>query len=254
MFQVNPNSIILQIGSFQLSYYLLVIILAFLTITFVLIKNKKNLQLKEGEVYDFVILLLIGTLIGARLFHVVFWDLGYYSQNLLKIFYIWEGGLSFHGGLIGASIITFLYCKIKKLSFIKIADILTLPTVFFLALGRIANFINSEILGIAANLPWCVVFQNIDNVCRHPIQLYASAGRFFLFFVLLFIQKKVKKKRDGLILWAFILLISIGRFLLDFLRDDPTFHGLLPGQWFSLVLISISIIALRKLQLLHNKI
>jgi phosphatidylglycerol:prolipoprotein diacylglycerol transferase len=255
MLIVNPNPIILQIGSFTLSYYLLVLMLGFLAILFTLLltSKKKILPLKEEQIYDLVTLLILGTILGARIFHILFWGLDYYSHNLIKIFYIWEGGLSFHGGLLGAFLVTYFYCKTKKLPFLKIADLLVLPVVFFLALGRIANFFNSEILGIATNVPWCVVFQNIDNTCRHPIQLYAAVGRFILFFALLFIQKKFKQRKNGFIFWTFLLLISIGRFFLDFWRDDPAFFGLLPGQWLSLIAIVISIAAFKKLNLLKLK-
>jgi prolipoprotein diacylglyceryltransferase len=112
---------------------------------------------------------------------------------------------------------------------------------------------NSEILGITTKLPWCVIFQNIDNICRHPIQLYAAIGKLALFLYLLSI-KKFKNYKPGLICWMFILLISIGRFPLDFLRDDPRLYGLAPGQWFSLILIIISIIALKKLNFLDKKL
>jgi phosphatidylglycerol---prolipoprotein diacylglyceryl transferase len=255
MFQVSPNPIIFHVGSFQLSYYLLTVVLGFLVILFVLLRasRKNKIGLSEEEVYDFVILLILGTVIGARVFHVVFWGWNYYSQNFVKVFYIWEGGLSFHGGLVGAFAVALIYAKLKKLSFLKIADILVVPTVLFLALGRIANFFNSEILGTAANVPWCVVFQNIDSVCRHPIQLYAAAGRFLLFFVLFFIGKKFKERKDGLLFWTFVLLISVGRFFLDFLREGSSFYELLVGQWFSLILIIVSVGAFWKLRLLRQK-
>ena len=254
MFQLNPNPIVLQFYSLKLTYYLLNLILAFLTILFVLLNASKNkkLALCEKEIYSFVILLILGTVVGARLFYIIFWDLNFYLQNPIKIFYIWQGGLSFHGGLFGATIIAIIYSKIKKLSIMKVVDILVLPSAFFLALGRIANFFNSEILGITTILPWCVVFQNIDNVCRHPIQLYAAAGRLLLFFFLLTIKKKFKNHKPGLIFWTFVLFISTGRFFLDFLRDERSFHGLMVGQWFSIILIVISILAFKKLKLLNS--
>lgn len=249
MFHVSPNPFILNFPNFMLSYYALVYILGILTITFVLIKNKKTLNLKEEEIYDLLVFLLVGTILGARLFHVLFWQLEYYLQDPIKIFYIWQGGLSFHGGLLGAFIAAVTYKQIKKISILKLADTIIIPLTFFLALGRLANFMNSEILGVATNVPWCVVFQNIDNVCRHPIQIYAAAGRFALFTFLLFLNKKTKK--PGLIFWTFILLISLGRFALDFLRDEPAFFGLLTGQWFSLILIVISLVAFKRLHLLR---
>jgi len=253
MFSLDLNPVILNVGSFQISYYLLALVFGFLAALFVLLKSskEKKIKLSEEEIYDLIALLILGTIIGARLFHVVFWGSNYYLQNPIKIFYIWEGGLSFHGGFLGAFIVILTYSKIKKISFLKIADILVVPAVFFLALGRVANFFNAEILGKISDISWCVVFQGIEG-CRHPIQLYAAAGRFALFFTLIFIQKKFKQRKNGLLFWTFILLISVGRFASDFLRDEQSFCGLLPGQWFSIVLVIISIYAFKRLHLLKS--
>lgn len=248
MFYVDLDPVIFRIGFFQVTYYSLTYILGVLAVLLVLLKasRKKEIELADEEVYDFVTLSFVGMIIGARIFHIVFWGWDYYVQNPLKIFQIWEGGFSFHGGLIGGLIVGLLYTKIKKVSFLKVADILVVPVVFFLALGRIANFFNGEILGVVTNVPWCVVFAGIEG-CRHPVQLYAAFGRFALFFVLLVVQNYFRKRKEGLIFWSFVLLISVGRFFLDFFREDIAFYGLQAGQWLSLIGLIVSVIFLFKL-------
>jgi phosphatidylglycerol:prolipoprotein diacylglycerol transferase len=110
---------------------------------------------------------------------------------------------------------------------------------FALALGRIANFVNGELPGKPWNGPWCVVFPQYDQVCRHPQVLYSAAYRFLFSFWLLYLTLKNKFKA-GFIFLNFLLLEGIARFVLDFFREDPTYFYLTPGQWLSLVMIIIS--------------
>ena len=241
MINLDLSPIILGLGPFQIRYYGLVYVFGFLLGLFALFKAKKKgrINLEDDDIYGIIFYSIIGVLIGARIFHVIFWNLSYYSQNPIEIFYIWQGGLSFHGGLIGSAIALYLYTRKRKINLMQLADILIIPATFTLALGRIANFINQEILGTITQAPWCVRFlRSIDPInCRHPVQLYASAGRFLLFFILL---KLPNPKKPGFIFWNFIFLIGIGRFLLDFLRDDIKYLGLSAGQWLSIPMVIIS--------------
>ncbi len=245
MFTININPIILQIGVMQITYYSLVYILGFLTLLFILLNKskQKEIALSKEQVYNYIILLIIGIIVGARIFHILFWDFEYFSSNIIEIFYIWNGGLSFHGGLVGAIIVSYLYCRKNKINFLQLADIIILPTALFLALGRIANLINHEIIGKATNSSFCVNFPETAG-CRHPIQLYAALGRLMLFFFLLKIS--YKKHKEGLVFFSFIFLISIGRFLLDIIREDIVYLYLTAGQWLSLILIIISGVILLK--------
>ncbi|MBU0760525.1 MAG: prolipoprotein diacylglyceryl transferase [Nanoarchaeota archaeon] len=247
MLAPNIDPIILKIGTLQISYYALVYIAGFLAVLFV-IKNaikEKELNLKNEQVYDLVIFLILGALLGARIFHILFWNLSYFAANPGKLFHVWEGGLSFHGGLFGALLAAAIYTKRKKINFWKLADLLTLPAIFFLALGRIANFINQEIVGTITNFPFCFNFKSHEG-CRHPIQLYAAAARFALFFFLLYVKKSLKKSQHGFLFWLSIFGLGLGRFFLDFLREDAIYSGLKTGQWFSLVMVLVGIYALVK--------
>jgi phosphatidylglycerol:prolipoprotein diacylglycerol transferase len=247
MIILNLNPALFKIGTIQVTYYALVYLIGFLAALFVLLNaiKKKELNMTESQAYDFIICLIVGIIIGARLFHIFFWNFSYFLSDPIKIFKIWEGGFSFHGGLLGAVIASLFYAKKKKINLGKLTDILTLPAVFMLALGRIANFINQEIVGKITDVSWCVLFDTASG-CRHPVQLYAAAGRFALFFFLLYVKKSLKKFKPGFLFWLFIFLIGFGRFFLDFLREGTAYLGLQLGQWFSLVMIIISLVVLIK--------
>ena len=247
MLSHNINPVLFKIGFVQVTYYALVYIFGILIVLAVLLRasRKKEIGLKEEEIYDFLVLCIFGLLVGARAFHILFWDLDYFLANPIKIFYIWEGGLSFHGGFFGVAVVSFLYSRFKKISLLKIADILVIPIVFILALGRIANFINQEIAGTITNVLWCFNFEYSEG-CRHPVQLYASFGRFALFFFLLSIKKKSDEFKDGFIFWNFVFFIGLGRFLLDFLREDVRYFGLAAGQWFALAMLVFGAFILTK--------
>ncbi len=245
MIVLNINPIIFRVGSFQLTYYSLVYILALIMLFIILRKSarRKELELNESAIYNFLISGILGTIIGARIFHILFWDFSYFSANPKEIIQIWRGGLSFHGGLFGAIVSSLIYTRRKNISFLKLADLLIIPITFFLVLGRIANLIQGEIIGIPTNVSRCISFPNIED-CRHPIQLYAASGRFLLF-VLLYKIKQTNRK-DGFLFWIFLFFISLGRFALDFLREDIRYAALTPGQWLSVPFIIVAGYALHK--------
>lgn len=246
MLSIDPT--IFRVGSFQLTYYSLVYILAFVTLVFVLKRSVRNkeLELHESDIYNFLIISILGTVIGARVFHILLWDFSYFLDNPHEILRIWRGGLSFHGGLVGAVSTAFFYTRRKNISFLKLADLLIIPVVFFLALGRIANFINGEIVGIVSDVSWCVIFPGVEG-CRHPVQLYAAFGRFLLLGILFSIKKKQRNRKEGFLFFLFILLISLGRFGLDFLREDIRYAVLTPGQWLSVLFVIVAGYALLKI-------
>src|SRR3989344_5274188 len=238
------SPILFEFGSFRITYYALVYVFGALAVLFMLRKARKVIGLSEGGIYDLVVLMIVGAIVGARIFHILFWDLEYFASNLVEVFFIWEGGLSFHGGLTGVGLAAWFYSRKKKVSLMKIADIVVLPAVLFLALGRIANFINQEIVGRITDVSWCVNFR-FDEGCRHPVQLYAAGGRFLLFLFLLLLND-LKKLKEGFIFWNFVFFIGIGRFVLDFWREGVQHLGLLSGQWLGLIMFVVSGVVLWK--------
>ena len=122
---------------------------------------------------------------GGRLGYVLFYNPIYYLENYSEIFKIWQGGMSFHGGLIGIIIVSIMFCNKNKINFLNFSDILSVLTPCGLFLGRVANFINSELIGRPTELPWSVVFIKIDNVPRHPSQIYEAILEGIVLFIIL---------------------------------------------------------------------
>jgi len=243
MFYHNINPILLRLGPFEIRYYGIIFALGFILAYFFIyhLAKKRELELKKEDVADLILHLIIGTVIGARLFEIIFYNPAYYLSNPLEMFAIWHGGLSFHGGLVGAVIAGYLYSKKKKIEFYDLADITVIPLAFGLFLGRIANFINGELVGRVTNLPWCVKFQYYEG-CRHPSQLYESFKNLVIFFVLWFVKDKKLKK--GIIFWSFILLYSSIRFLIEFLKDPGEIGfilGLTMGQLLCIVMFGVGL-------------
>ena len=265
MFIHNINPILIPISeSFAIRYYGLIYALAFILVYFLFKRfaAKGNIKNLKPELVDSLTLyVVLGVIIGARLGEVLFYNLPYYLSKPLHIFMVWQGGMSFHGGLIGVAIVLYLFCKKHKINLLEIADILVIPAAFALFLGRIANFINHELIGVPTkNTPWyCIDYSNygIDG-CRHPSQIYESIKNLFIgIFLLLeynYFQKFKKKYKPGIVLFSFIILYGLLRFLVNFYRADPViFLGISTGQILSLIMFFVGIFFLIKNYLLKNK-
>ena len=243
----NINPILAKLGPFEIRWYGLIFVIGFLIAFFVLLKTaekKKLPNFQKNDAYNLILYLLIGIIIGSRLFEIIFYHPVYYLNNPMEVFAVWHGGLSFHGGLVGAVIVGLLYARTKKIRFYDLADLLAIPAAIGLAFGRIGNFINGELWGTTTNLPWCVKFPKAEG-CRHPSQLYESAKNFIVFFILLVLDKKERK--PGFIFWHFVLLYGIGRFLVDFYRvGEAYFLGIQTGQWLCVAMVLIAMIFIIK--------
>lgn len=248
----NLDPIFISLGPIEIRYYGLIYALGFLIgiFFFKYFAKKKILPLTDEKINDFFFWLIIGIVIGARIFEVFVWYPSYYLANPSKILAVWNGGLSFHGALLGGIIVTYYFTKKNNISFLRFLDLLVIPATLATALGRLGNFFNSELYGYQTNLPWCVVFKKVDNLCRHPYQIYSFLKRTLIFGYLFYLLKAQihdknkgnykKNKTDGYIFWNFIFLMGLGRFLIDFTRVDKLYFGLSTGQWLSL---SMAIIA-----------
>jgi len=245
MYIHNLDPVMFHIGPFEARYYGLVYVLTAILCYYFLRKNKDKLKLTNDNVDSFLMQIILGVVIGARLFQVLVWEPAYYLANPFKIIALWEGGMSLHGGILGIALVGYLFCRKHKISIAKLADILIIPLMIGLAFGRIANFINGEIIGTITSLPWCVQFPSYND-CMHPVQLYASAGRFILVGFLIYLIKARKNLKQGCLTWTALCLMSLGRFFLDFIREDPRFLGLSLGQYLSLLLFIISAVILYK--------
>jgi phosphatidylglycerol---prolipoprotein diacylglyceryl transferase len=250
------SPVFLSLGPVSIRWYSLVYVAGFLVAYWLLRtsareKRIKNLTPERAE--DYLVWLIVGSIAGARLFYALVYNPGYFIPQPWKILYVWEGGMSIHGGLLGAAAATYWYCKRERISFYKLADLLVVPLSLFLALGRIANFVNAELVGGVTNVPWCVNYPPALGIpgCRHPSQFYESGKNLLIFCALLplYLKGTAKKRlRDGTLFWLFILLYGIGRFVTNYWRapdpGDPLVLGLLVGQWLSLIMVAWSGIVL----------
>jgi len=199
---------------------------------------------------DYITYLIIGIIVGGRLGYMVFYNFDYYINNFTDIFKIWEGGMSFHGGLIGVVIASILFAKKNRHDSFLYLDLVSLVAPIGIFFGRLANFINSELYGIPTNVPWSVTFVQIDNLSRHPSQLYeAILEGVILFLILLYFRNKNSLNKPGLISGLFVIFYSIFRFFVEFFRVPDEQLGYLilnltMGQIISLIFIIFGTILL----------
>ena len=247
MFINNFDPVAFQIFSFEIRWYSLAyifgIIFGWLYCKKNLIKDKKLLNLFD----DLITYLLIGIILGGRLGYIIFYNLEYYLDNFFEILMIWNGGMSFHGGLIGVILATAIFSKKHKINSYIFLDLIALVAPIGLFLGRIANFINSELYGRETDVFWSVKFVAIDNISRHPSQIYEAIFEgLILFFLLNHFAKKDSFKNPGLISSMFLIFYSFFRFILEFFRAPDyqigyLIYQLTLGQFISIVFFSLGI-------------
>ena len=232
------NFFSLEIRWYSLSY-IFGIIFAWVYCKKILIKDKKILELFD----DLITYLIIGVILGGRLGYIIFYNLEYYLNNLFEIFMIWEGGMSFHGGLIGVIIATYIFSKINKINTFSFLDLISMSAPIGIFLGRVANFINSELYGRETDLFWSVKFIKVDEISRHPSQIYEAIFEGVILFLLLnYIFNKYLYRSSGLISALFLIFYSVFRFFIEFTREPDVqigyvLYNLTLGQILSFVFL-----------------
>ena len=203
--------------------YIAGILLGWIYIKKIIIKNNDI-----NKVFDQLISnLIIGIILGGRLGYVLLYNLDYYLTNPLKIFYIWEGGMSFHGGMAGVIVATYLFSKKEKKETFFFLDLIACVAPIGIFFGRIANFINSELYGRETDILWSVKFIKIDNLPRHPSQIYEALFEGILLFIILNIIQKRYSYLRGIISALFLIIYSIFRFMIEFTREPDSQIGLI---------------------------
>ncbi|MFH1641975.1 MAG: prolipoprotein diacylglyceryl transferase [Nanoarchaeota archaeon] len=248
MFIHKINPVLFKIGYFEIRYYGIIFALGFVLGYFIInhLVSKKEINLTKEDVSDLLFYVIISAVIGARTLFVLY-NIKYFIENPLEIIAVWHGGLIFLGGFIGAVTSGIIFCKKKKIAFYQIADIVVIPLALGLALGRIANFLNGEIVGRVSSVPWAVKFPGYEGF-RHPSQLYESLKNFFIFGCLWFLKNK--KLKDGILFWSFLVLYSFLRFFIAFFKEVDqygTFLGLTPHQFIYGTIFIISTIFILKI-------
>ncbi len=198
---------------------------------------------------------VLGIIIGARLGHVLFYDPAYYLSNPLEILAVWEGGLASHGGGIGLFLAVYLFCRKTGQNYLWLLDRLAIPTALFGFFVRTGNFFNSEIVGIPTDVPWAVVFTRIDDLPRHPTQLYEAFSYLAIFALLFCCYRFTKiKQHRGALLGLLLFLVFSARLLLEFVKTQQEAYStgvaLTTGQLLSIPFlvagVALTIYAVRK--------
>ena len=239
MFINNFDPVALEIFSLEIRWYSLAYIMGILFGWILAKKLIENPDINK-KFDDYISYLIIGIIIGGRLGYILIYNFNYYINNFLEIFKIWQGGMSFHGGLVGIIFASIIFAKKNNHETFLYLDIVALVAPIGIFFGRLANFINSELYGTITNVPWAVVFAQVDNLPRHPSQLYeALLEGLVLFFILIYFKNKFLSK-PGVISGLFLIFYSIFRFFIEFYRmpDEQLgyiFLNLSMGQVISLV-------------------
>ena len=242
--QINPIAI--QIGPIAIHWYGLAYLAGIITAS-LLLKNvfSKTISNKKGLYTDFIFNTFLSIIIGGRLGYVFLYDLKYFLFNPLKIMALWEGGMSFHGGLIGIAISAYIFAKQHQKKYLALTDLIALGAPIGLFFGRIANFINAELVGRPSTVPWAMVFPNHGNIPRHPSQLYEALFEGLILWIILYILSK-KSLKTGTLSALFLMLYSLIRFAIEFFRaPDPQIDllwgNLTLGQYLCIPMAIISI-------------
>ena len=248
MFTNNFDPVAFEIFSLEIRWYSLAYILGislgWLYCKKKLIKDQKTLNIFD----DYITYIIIGIILGGRIGYAIFYNLEYYLESPIEILMVWNGGMSFHGGLIGVIVASkFFSIKHKTNQFIFL-DLVALSAPIGIFFGRIANFINSELYGRVADIPWSVQYTLIDDIKRHPSQLYeAFLEGIILFFILNYFFKKNYLKKPGQISALFLIFYSLFRFFVEYFRSpDPQIGFLMLnltlGQLISAVFLIIGML------------
>ncbi len=185
------------------------------------------------EVLDLVFYLAIGVIAGGRLGYVLFYNFGYYLRHPLEIFFIWTGGMSFHGGLLGVMLALWLFGRHTRRPFLAVADFFVPLAPVGLFTGRVGNFINQELWGRVTDVPWGVVFRTGGPLPRHPSQLYEALLEGIVLFVALWLFS-ARPRPVGAVSGLFLLLYGVFRFAVEFVREPDAHIGYLALGWFTM--------------------
>ena len=244
--QFDPVAI--AIGPIAIRWYGLMYLVAFMLFMWLGRIRARRMVLSgwiPRDIDDLLFFGVLGVILGGRLGYVLFYKPAYYLANPLEILAVWQGGMSFHGGFLGVLIAVWFYARRSERRWLDVTDFIAPLVPLGLAAGRMGNFINAELVGRVTTGPWAMVFPNVDNLPRHPSQLYQFALEGVALFALLWWFAASPRPR-GAVSGAFLLGYGVFRFIAEFGREPDDFLGLLAlnlsmGQWLSLPMIAAGI-------------
>ena len=248
----NVSPVLLPLGPIALRWYSLCFLATFVIGFYIMRDVFRSEGKSEEDLNSLVNYMVLGTLIGARLGHCLFYDPGFYLSNPLEMVKFWHGtsfgisGLSSHGGALGIFSALYIYTRKREIPYIWMLDRIVIPTALGGLFIRLGNLFNSEIVGIPTEVPWAFVFTRIDNLPRHPAQLYESLGYGLIFVMLYTLYKRLRRESpDGLLLGLFTLFAFAYRFFIEFVKERQANYGqdlpLSVGQLLSVPLVILGI-------------
>ncbi len=254
----HPNPILISLGPINIYWYGLFIVLGILAAIFITLKLADYYKIKKETIIDLAFWLIIGGVIGARLYHILL-ELQYYLSNPIDAIKIWQGGLAIHGAILAGIVIIWRFSKKHQYNFWLLSSIIAPGLALAQAIGRWGNYFNQELFGKPTKLAWSIPIdlanrpiEYISNEFFHPTFLYESIGNLLIFFILIYAHIWIVKKQKFnntsyfLLLTSYFILYSLLRFSIEFIRLDPTYVilGLRFPQIVSLIIIFFSIIFL----------
>ena len=220
-FTWNASPEIYSIGFLKIRWYSLMFIIGFMGSYHIMRKMYRAAGYDEALASSLLTWVILGTIIGARLGHCLFYNPSFYFSNPLEILQVWKGGLASHGGFTGVMLAVFLYCRRYQINFLWVIDRAAVGGLLIASLIRVGNFFNSEMIGTPSSLPWAIVFERIDSVPRHPAQLYESLTYFGIFLLLSSLYRFTSICQQPGRLWGVSLAASFSaRFVLEFFKEN----------------------------------
>ena len=227
MFINNFDPVAFQVFSLEIRWYSLAYIFGLIFGWIYCNKFLINDQDRKKQFEDYITYLIIGIIVGGRLGYVFIYNPSYYLENLIEVLMIWNGGMSFHGAVLGIVLATILFCKNNNQNIFYYLDLVALSAPIGIFLGRITNFINSELYGRETDITWSVKFIQIDNLNRHPSQIYEAIFEGIILFIILNLFNNKISKKNGLVSYLFIIFYSLFRFFIEFTREPDAHIGLI---------------------------
>src|SRR5438034_7723479 len=228
----NIDPVFLRLGPLQFRWYGLMYLLSLAAAYFVikLRAAARGVAISKDQLYDLIVYAAVGVFAGGRLGYVLFYNLPYYLEQPAKIAAVWEGGMAFHGGLLGTILAVWLFCRRRGFPFYTIADLAAITVPIGLGLGRLGNFINGELFGRPTDVPWCMVFDATGGgpLCRHPSQLYEALLEGVLLFAVVMIVDR-RPHPPGVLFWTFITGYAACRIFVELFREPDAHLGLFGG-------------------------
>ena len=257
MYIHDLNPVLINFGFFEIRWYSLAYIFGILIgwwiakkIIIFKVKNK-NVVFDVKIFDDLVSYIIISIILGGRIGYIIFYNFSYYFTNPLDIFKIWQGGMSFHGALIGVVLGTYIFAKKVKINLFFFLDVIGVVAPIGIFFGRVANFINGELYGKPSNFFWSVVFPEIDKIPRHPSQLYEAMLEGIILFIILMKATYKKETRTGVVSALFMILYGFFRIVAEQFREPDMqigylFNLLTMGSILSFSMILIGLFILKK--------